>query len=114
VTKAKAIKLFCFDCAGESNKEVTLCSAFDCQLWQFRTGQTTGTMGYKARMTTAKANYAEDLKEMAADGLEIARFFQFSSCKRAPGARKSFGAGRGQGSRGIAPKKALNSEMKEA
>ena len=88
MTKSKAIKIHCFDCAGESNKDVTLCPVFDCPLWPFRTGQGPTSNGYKSRMMTAKTNYAEDLTEMAREGYEISRFFQFSTANRRAGARK--------------------------
>ncbi len=63
MTKAKAIKMFCFDCAGESSKEVALCTCGDCPLYPFRFGNTPGTKAYKERMAGAKerwpAEYAE-------------------------------------------------------
>jgi hypothetical protein len=89
VTRAKAIKVHCFDCAGESNKEVTLCVVFDCPLWQFRTGQSLNSAVYKSRMMTAKTNYAEDLAEMDASGIETSRFWRFSCLKSASVAKKS-------------------------
>lgn len=63
MTKTQAIKKFCFDCAGESNKEVSLCTAYDCDLWIFRTGAKAGTKGYLSRMATAKKNYEGEFKE---------------------------------------------------
>jgi len=110
MTKSKAIKLFCFDCAGESTKEVTLCPALDCQLWPFRFGNSPAAAAYKSRMMTAKANYSEDFSEMLANGIEIARFFQFSSSKKRSVAQKSANAARGMGrGRGVS-KKAKNSD----
>ncbi|MBE3040311.1 MAG: hypothetical protein IMZ62_16055 [Chloroflexi bacterium] len=113
MTKSKAIKLFCFDCAGESNKEVTLCAALDCQLWPFRFGNSPASAAYKSRMMTAKTNYAADFAEMDADGLEIARFFRFSSSKKRSVAQKSADAARGAALRQFTSKKGKNSETKE-
>ena len=108
MTKSKAIRLFCFDCAGESTKEVTLCPAIDCQLWPFRFGNSPASATYKSRMMTAKANYSEDFSEMLANGIEIARFFQFSSSKKRSVAQKSADAARGMALRGIASKRRTN------
>ena len=110
MTKSKAIKLFCFDCAGESTKEVTLCPCLDCQLWPFRFGNSPASATYKSRMMTAKSNYPEDFSEMLANGIEIARFFQFSSSKKRSVAQKSADAARGVGLRQFASKKASNRE----
>ena len=87
MTKTKAIKLHCYDCAGESQKEVTFCTSFDCPLWPFRTGESPAA--YRRRMETAKRNYAEDIAEMTADGIETGRFWQFSIKKTMRGAIKS-------------------------
>ena len=110
MTKSKAIKLHCFDCAGESQKEVTLCPVFDCPLWPFRFGNSPSAAAYKSRMMTAKANYSEDFSEMLANGIETTRFFQFQQSKQRTVAPKSADAALGVGRRGIAPKKGKISE----
>jgi hypothetical protein len=74
MTKARAIKVHCFDCAGETSKEVTLCVVFDCPLWPYRTGSSSKSNTYRKRMETAIVNYAEDLKRMAAEGYQVAKF----------------------------------------
>ena len=74
MTKARAIKLHCRDCAGETSKEVTLCVVFDCPLWPYRTGSGPKSNTYRKRMETAIVNYAEDLKTMAAEGYQVAKF----------------------------------------
>ena len=76
MTKGRAIKLYCRDCAGETSKEVTLCVVFDCPLWPYRTGSGPKSNTYRKRMETAIVNYAEDLKTMAAEGYEIAHFYE--------------------------------------
>lgn len=81
MTKTQAIKKFCFDCAGESNKEVSLCTAYDCDLWMFRTGAKAGTKGYLSRMATAKKNYPEEYKEFES-GLAKACFSTRPSSKQ--------------------------------
>jgi hypothetical protein len=110
MTKSKAIKLFCFDCAGESAKEVTLCPVLDCQLWPFRFGNSPASAAYKSRMMTAKVNYSADFAEMAVDGIETTRFFQFSKQKAVSAAQRAARVALGMGRRGIAPKKGLISE----
>lgn len=83
MTKTKAIKLHCYDCAGESSKEVTLCVAFECPLWPFRTGESPAA--YRRRMLKARENYAEDLERLSKeDGVETSRFWQFSIKKPVP------------------------------
>ena len=81
MTKTKAIKSYCYDCAGESNREVSLCTAFDCQLWPFRTGAKSGTKVYLSRMSTAKKNYPEEYKEFA-EATGSARFSRTPSSKQ--------------------------------
>jgi hypothetical protein len=78
VTKIKAIKKYCFDCSGGTNKEVTLCPAFDCPLWEYRTGCHVSSGMYKRRIEAAFKNYAADFEEMSREGLDLAGF-------RAPG-----------------------------
>jgi hypothetical protein len=69
MTRAKAIKLFCFDCAGESAKEVTLCEITGCSLWPYRTGQSPESKVYQKRMLKAQSATAD--KEQSADSSEI-------------------------------------------
>jgi hypothetical protein len=95
MTKRKAIKASCFDCAGESQKEVTFCTAFNCPLWPFRTGESPAT--YRRRMETALRNYAPEVAEMTRDGIEISKFSEFSIKKPATGAKKSFRKAKGTG-----------------
>jgi len=111
MTKSKAIKLFCFDCAGESTKEVTLCPCLDCQLWPFRFGNSPASATYKSRMMTAKSNYPEDFSEMLANGIETSRFFQFSSSKKRSVAQKSADAAQAMGRRQFASKRTTNRDI---
>jgi hypothetical protein len=39
MTRGRAIKAKCLDCAGGQPKEVTLCQVLDCPLWIYRLGQ---------------------------------------------------------------------------
>lgn len=50
MTRAKAIQKHCFDCAGGSAKEVTMCELTDCPLWPYRTGQSLESKVYLRRM----------------------------------------------------------------
>ena len=54
MTRAKAIKKHCFDCAGESYKEVVLCELPLCPLWPFRLGNSPASKAY--RNTLARFN----------------------------------------------------------
>lgn len=81
MTKTQAIKKYCYDCAGESNKEVTLCPAFDCPLWEFRTGAKAGTKVYLSRMSTAKKNYPDEY-DVFEKGLADACFSKPPSSKQ--------------------------------
>ena len=74
MNRTKAIKINCLDCAGETAKEVLLCSVFDCPLWPFRLGPDSGTTAYRRRMEVALTNYAKDVSEMDRSGIEVARF----------------------------------------
>lgn len=38
VSRGKAIKAYCRECAGGSYLEVLVCHLFDCPLWPYRTG----------------------------------------------------------------------------
>lgn len=96
MTKTKAIKTYCFECAGESNKEVTLCSAFDCPLWDYRTGAKAGTKVYLNRMAAAKANYPGEYSEFEM-GLENACFSERPSSKQRSVAGKSARTGKEAG-----------------
>jgi hypothetical protein len=78
MAKARAIKEHCLECAGGSAKEVTLCPAFDCPLWQYRTGSGVSSALYKRRIDAAFKNHVADLEEMSREGIDLAVF-------RAPG-----------------------------
>jgi len=70
---SKAIKLHCLDCCCDSQKEVTLCPAFGCALWPFRTNESPGEYG--RRMEAARRNYAPEIADMAKAGVDTAHFF---------------------------------------
>jgi hypothetical protein len=50
MTRAKAIKKHCFECAGESSKEVVGCELTDCPLWPYRLGNSPGSKAYQERL----------------------------------------------------------------
>lgn len=39
LTRAKAIRLKCLDCCGDSSKEVLKCASVNCPLWRYRRGK---------------------------------------------------------------------------
>lgn len=58
MTRAKAIKKHCFECAGESAKEVTICELKDCPLWPYRLGNSPESKAYQKRV--ARYGFLED------------------------------------------------------
>lgn len=50
MTRAKAIKKYCFDCAGDSSKEVVLCELTGCPLWPYRLGNSPDSKAYQKRL----------------------------------------------------------------
>ena len=85
--KARAIRDYCLDCAGESSKEVTLCTAVDCPLWEYRVGSHVSSKVYKGRMATAVRNYAEDITDIRKEP-DLAPFFPAPSSKTSHGESK--------------------------
>lgn len=57
ISRPDAVKKYCFQCSGNSNKEVVLCHIFDCPLWEWRCGNHISTNAYKDRLKTAVKNY---------------------------------------------------------
>jgi hypothetical protein len=60
MTRAKAIQAYCYECAGDSAKEVTLCVLPDCPLYPYRFGNSPDSKAYKERMKLAKERWPED------------------------------------------------------
>jgi len=79
MTKGKAIKLFCLDCAGGTAKEVTLCGIADCPLWEHRLGCSPRTVQYRARVAGALRAHPGLVKELRGAGVDMAVF----SCEHA-------------------------------
>ena len=59
MTRGRAIKQNCFECAG-SNKEVTLCSVQGCPLYPYRFGSSPASVAYKTRMKLSKKHCPEE------------------------------------------------------
>jgi hypothetical protein len=64
VTRAKAIKAHCLDCAGGSAKDATLCHIVDCPLWEWRIGPPPTSQNYKLRMAKAAQRWPDDVREI--------------------------------------------------
>ena len=79
MTKGKAIKLFCRDCAGGTAKEVTLCGIADCPLWEHRLGCSPRTRQYQTRVAGALRAHPGLVKELREAGVDMAVF----SCEHA-------------------------------
>ena len=104
MTKTQAIKQNCYECAGDSHKDVTLCVLFDCPLWTFRLGSVAGTPVYKRKMEAGLKHYAQDVREMREDGLEVGRFLVSTHMVRKKASKRPFPRvlGRGAGQEGDA------------
>lgn len=88
MTKAKAIKEFCYTCAGDNTKEVTLCTVFDCPLWEYRTGSHVSSVAYQRRIEAAFKNWANDFKNMSREGANLAVFRAPGRATSTPGTKR--------------------------
>ena len=57
LTPVKAIRAYCLNCCCESETEVKLCPAMDCQLWPFRMGKNPNRKGRAFTEEERKSNY---------------------------------------------------------
>jgi len=64
MTRSRAIKEKCFECSGDSAKEVTLCQVFNCPLWEYRFGNSIKSKVFIERMNLAKERYSKEFKEI--------------------------------------------------
>lgn len=71
MTRAKAIRDYCYEYSGDSPKEVIICHLFDCPLWVYRTGNHVNNKAYKVRMGKALKNYARDIKALEEMGIHV-------------------------------------------
>jgi len=55
INYARAIRLKCLECSGDSYQEVALCPADDCVLWPFRFGCKPGSKAYQKRAKNAES-----------------------------------------------------------
>jgi len=74
LNRAKCIREYCHECAGDSSKEVLLCQIFDCPLWQYRIGGDISGKSYQNRIRKAMICYSADFEQMKADGINIDLF----------------------------------------
>jgi hypothetical protein len=72
MTKARAIKMHCLDCAGDSPLEATLCEITDCPLWEHRLGCSPKSQIYQKRVKRALASHPERAKELSRAGVDMA------------------------------------------
>lgn len=70
MTKQKAIYLKCLDCSGGSAKDVTLCTLFECPLWEYRCGFHVTSGRYAKRIEAAFSKLTPDIQELRREGLE--------------------------------------------
>jgi hypothetical protein len=67
INRSKAIRIYCHECAGGNNKEVTLCTVLNCPLWPWRFGCEMKSPLFSARMNLAQKNYPEEFEEAYSD-----------------------------------------------
>ena len=79
MTKGRAIKMHCLDCAGGTALEVTLCGITDCPLWEHRLGCSPRTRQYQTRVAGALRAHPGLVKELREAGVDMAVF----SCEHA-------------------------------
>jgi hypothetical protein len=97
MTKSRAIKLHCLDCAGGLALEVTLCGITDCPLWEHRLGYSSRSRRYQERVTRALAAHPSTVEELRRAGVDVA-FFSFEHAKKGlPGKNASRAGAMGRG-----------------
>lgn len=72
----KRIAMKCLDCAGGSQKEVTLCHLFSCPLWAVRFGFPQKSNRYHQRMKSAESYYEDGIKDLKEMGIKIEDFYK--------------------------------------
>lgn len=72
MTKGRAIKMHCLDCAGGTALEVTLCGITDCPLWEHRLGCSPRSRQYQERVTRALAAHPGVVEELCQAGVDMA------------------------------------------
>lgn len=80
MTRAKAIKTHCSECAGDVASDVVLCQIKDCPLWPFRLGCGMKSDVYAKRIDAAWEKHSDAADDARDQGLDIA-FFKISSNK---------------------------------
>ena len=65
----KAIKAYCLDCAGGTQKERLLCHLFDCPLWEWRLGGHYSSAGPARSMRAAFDHHKEEWLELTRMGI---------------------------------------------
>lgn len=76
MTRAKAIKLYCVECSGDSPQEVTMCPSGNCFLYPFRFGNGPNSAAYKKRMAGAISRYPEEWAEIVKDCPDAGKFLK--------------------------------------
>ena len=64
LTRSKAIRAKCLDCAGGTSKEATLCHVFNCPLWQYRFANSLKSSEFTQRMDGAKKRFPKEFAEI--------------------------------------------------
>jgi len=73
MTKQKAIRKFCMDCAS-SWKDVALCTAPECALWEWRLGQHLRSKLAIKTMTMIFKRFPKDIEELESYGVDPEKY----------------------------------------
>lgn len=74
LSRTKAIKAYCLECSGGVYRSALLCSIFDCPLWPYRMGMALTSKQYRASLKRVFEQGGYDVKELLADGIDMAYF----------------------------------------
>jgi hypothetical protein len=107
MTKGRAIKLYCLECAGDSANETTLCQIKDCPLWEHRLGGGMRTAGYQNRVKGLWERGGEVVEAARADGQTLDFWLSKAPFTACAGEKASRARGRA-GETKTASKKASN------
>lgn len=76
LSKARAIKLYCLECAGGTASEATFCHLLECPLWPFRLGAGIKSKLYRQRVTGAFTRRPDIVKELKELGFGLEDFLR--------------------------------------
>jgi len=82
MSRTRAVKAHCLDCAGETANEVVLCQVFDCPIWEWRFGSHYLTPGNLKRTRGVLARLDDAVHELKLLGIDPGFFTDLSPDRR--------------------------------